>query len=350
MTPTPRPAEPFDARPALAVLTRRRDLSRPDADALFDAIMEGRIEPTLLAALLAALATKGETVDELAAAAAAMRARVRRVALPPNVHAIDTCGTGGDGKPTFNVSSAVAIVAAAAGATVAKHGNRSFSRPSGSAEALAALGVNVDAEVTVLEACLAQVGVAFLFAPQLHPAMRYAAEVRRSLGIRTLFNLVGPLTNPAGVRRQLLGVPRVELVETMAQVLARLGVDRAMVVCGHEGLCDLSTAGPTRVARIEQSGVTLEDVTPDVIGARPEALDSTYVSSPAESAELIRSILRGRDGPPRELVVLNGAAALWVAGLADDWSGGAALIREALDSGAALRKLDDWVTASHARG
>ncbi|TWT43793.1 Anthranilate phosphoribosyltransferase [Phycisphaerae bacterium RAS1] len=337
----------FDARPALALLTQRQDLSRSTADELFGAIMEGRVEPLLLAALLAAFATKGETIDELAAAAAAMRARVRKVALPAGVAAVDTCGTGGDGKPTFNISSAVAIVAAAAGATVAKHGNRSFSRPSGSAEALAALGINVEADVPTLEACLAQVGLAFLYAPQLHPAMRYAADVRRSLGVRTLFNLVGPLTNPAGVRRQLLGVPRIELVEKLAAVLAALGVERAMVVCGHEGLCDLSVSGLTRVARVEGDSVQVEDVSPEVIGCRPQPLDSAFVGSPAESAALIRDVLSGRGGAARDIVVYNAAATLWVAGLAEDWADGAARARRAIESGAAAAKLEHWRRASH---
>ncbi len=326
----------------LRTLTRREELSAEQTHDLFDRIMSGALEPSLLGAILAAMAAKGETIDELVGAAQAMRARVTPVRTPEGSNAIDTCGTGGDGKPTFNVSSAVAIVAAACGATVAKHGNRSAARPSGSAEGLAALGINVDADVSVLERCLADCGVAFLYAVKLHPAMKHAGPVRQALGIRTIFNLVGPLTNPAGVKRQLMGVSRPEHVELLIEALRRLGAERAMVVHGMEGLCDLSISGATRVGRWDGKTVSIEEVDCGVVGATPAKLESVFVDSPAASAKTIESIMAGQDGPAREMVVFNTAAALWVAGLSDGWPHGAAKARQAIDSGAAKRILCRW--------
>jgi anthranilate phosphoribosyltransferase len=335
-----------------AALLRRliagEDLTSGETRALFDALMSGQLEPVVVAALLTALATKGETVDELVGAAEAMRAHVAPVRVPAGVQAIDTCGTGGDGKPVFNVSSTVAVVAAAAGATVAKHGNRSNVRPSGSAEALAELGINLDADVPALERCLADARVAFLYAIRLHPAMKHAAPVRRALGIRTIFNLVGPLTNPAGVRRQLLGVNEARRVDDMLAALQRLGAERALVVHGREGLCDLSIAGASKVGRWDGRQATVEEVDPGVIGVAPASLESLFVQSPAQSAAMIRAVLDGEPGPAREMVVFNAAAALWVANLADDWGTGAARAREAIDSGAARATLARWCAASRA--
>ncbi len=337
------------AHPALARLTARHALTETEAQALFDDLMDGRLDSHVVAAVLAALATKGETVAELVGAARALRARATPVRVPPGVDAIDTCGTGGDGQPVFNVSTAVAIVAAAAGATVAKHGNRSNARPSGSAEVLAALGVNIDADVPTLERCLAQCRIAFLFAVQLHPAMKHAAPVRRALGIRTIFNWVGPLTNPAGVRRQLLGVSRPEAVEMLLNALIRLGAERALVVHGLEGLCDLSVTAPTRVGRWDGRSMTTEEVDVGVIGAAPARLADLCIGSPEESAAVIRAVLAGRPGPAREMVVFNAAAALWVAGRVAGWLDGAAAARQAIDSGAAAALLDTWIATSHNR-
>jgi anthranilate phosphoribosyltransferase len=327
-------------------LIARENLSADEARALFDAVMSGQVEPPLLAALLAALATKGETVDELVGAAQALRRCATPVRLPPGTEAIDTCGTGGDGRAIFNVSTCVAIVAAAAGATVAKHGNRSNARPSGSAEVLQALGVNIEADVPVLERCLAECRIAFLFAQRLHPAMKHAAPVRRALGVRTIFNLIGPLSNPAGVRRQLVGVNRPELVPQMIDVLRRLGATRAMVVHGREGLCDLSLTGSSCLARWDGHKTTTEELDCRVVGAEPTPLSALAVRDPADSAGLIRSVLAGERSPAREMVVFNAAAALWVAGLAGDWASGAALARSTLDGGAAARTLDQWCATS----
>lgn len=311
------------------------------ARGLFDDIMDGAVPTELLCGILAALATRGETVDELVGAAQAMRKRVVRVNAADDA-AIDTCGTGGDGKPTFNVSSTVAIVAAAAGATVAKHGNRSQARPSGSSEGLGALGIRSDASVATLERCLAEIRVAFLYAPALHPAMKHAAPARQALGVRTIFNLVGPLTNPAGVRRQLLGVPRIELVPKIATALQQIGVDRALVVSGACGLCDLSIDGPTHIAWIENDDIRNDIVDCTIVGATPTKLNAIFVDSAAASAALIEGILAGTPGAPRDMVVFNAAAALQVAGIATDWDDGAARAREAIDSGAAQRTLARW--------
>lgn len=331
----------------LQKLIRRSDLAQIEARALFDDIMEGRLDPPLLAAIIAALATKGETVEELVGAAEAMRTRSERVRLPEDVEAIDTCSAGGDGKPTFNVSTAVAIVAAAAGATVAKHGNRSNARPSGSVEGLAALGVNVDAPVTIVETCLRELRIGFLHAQHLHPAMKQAAPVRKALGVRTIFNLLGPLINPARVRRQLLGVSRPELVETMALALARLGATRAMVVHGLVGLCDLSLHGPSRIARIENGQIQTEEVDCTRAGLTPAPLETLFVTSSAHSAAMIENMLRGERGPARDIVIFNAAAALWVAGIATDWEDGAARAAEMINRGAAYTLLVRWREISH---
>lgn len=332
---------------SLVKLLHRESLSRDEARALFDAIMDGQVDSHMLAAILAALATKGESVAELVGAAEAMRARAARVRVPDGVSAIDTCSAGGDGQPTFNISTAVAIVAAAAGATVAKHGNRSNARPSGSAEGLAALGVNIDADIATLERCLAECRVAFLFAPQLHPAMSRAAPVRKALGVRTIFNLVGPLTNPARVRRQLMGVSRPELVAPVAEALRELGAERAVVVHGRVGLCDLSLAGPSHVASWDGARLALAEVTADIVDLRAAPLEALFVASPQESAATIERIFSGQPGPPRDVVIFNAAAALWAAGIAADWPEGAARATEALDSGAAAATLAKWRATSH---
>ncbi len=335
--------------PLLARLVSRRHLTGGEARDLFDAIMDGHVPSGALAAVLAALATKGETVAEIVGAAQAMRARVSPVRLPAGAAAIDTCGTGGDGQPIFNISTTAAIVAAAAGAVVAKHGNRSHVRPSGSAEVLAALGVNIEAEVPVLERCLAECRIAFLYAVRLHPAMKHAAPVRRELGVRTIFNLLGPLTNPAGVRRQLIGVNRPELVATLIEALQALGAERALVVHGLEGLSDLSIAGPSRVGRWDGRAVRYEEVDGRVVGAPPGDLAALRVTSPEHSARIVREVLDGAPGPAREIVVFNAAAALWVAGLAEDWMDGAGRARAAIDSGAARDTLAGWVARSQTK-
>lgn len=336
------------AQEALAALIRREDLSRERTRALFDAIMAGQVEPALLAAILGAWATKGESSAELAGAVEAMRGRFTPIRTPPGVEAIDTCGTGGDGKPLFNVSTAAGIVAAAAGAVVAKHGNHSHARPSGSAEGIAALGVNTHARPAAVERCLRECRIAFLYAPLLHPAMKTAAPIRKALAVRTIFNLVGPLTNPAGVRRQLMGVSRPEHVPLILEALRALGSQRALVVHGREGLCDVSIGGTTMVGRLDGDSASIEEWDAASIGVPRAPLDALCVSSPAESADRILGMLAGERGPVREMVVVNAAAALWVANVTDDWGDGAALAREAIDVGAARATLERWRAISNA--
>jgi anthranilate phosphoribosyltransferase len=259
---------------------------------------------------------------------------------------IDTCGTGGDGISTFNASTAAAIIAAGAGATVAKHGNRTNTRASGSAEVIAELGVNLDAPVPVLERCLRECRIAFLYAPNLHPAMKYAAPVRKKLGIRTIFNLLGPLTNPAGAKRQLLGVSRPELTDTLAQVLAARGTTFAWVVHGHDGLCDLSITGPSKVTEVQAGRMRSFMLHPDDVGLPTDDLNALLVDSPKASAEVILEVLDGITGPPRHHAILNAGAALLIAGLVNDLPAGITRATQAIDSGTARQTLNKLVDTS----
>lgn len=330
---------------AIAVLSAGRHLSREEMRLVFEQIMTGRVEGEAMGELLRILAKKGETADEIAGAADVMNDKVTRVAC--SADCIDTCGTGGDGISTFNTSTAAAIIAAAAGAVVAKHGNRTHTRVSGSAEAIAELGVTLDAPVPVLERCLRECGIAFLYAPNLHPAMRYAAPVRKALGIRTIFNLLGPLTNPAGARRQLLGTPKPELTELLADALGARGAVQAWVVHAHNGLCDLSITGPTRVTELLGGRIRTFEVHPSDVGFATAPLEALLVESPQASAAAIRAILKGEDrGPRRRHALLNAAAALVVAGLADDLPAALPRAAEAIDSGASLRTLEHLVRIS----
>jgi len=336
---------PADITGTIAAIQAGRHLSRGQAREVFERIMTGRIEPGPMGEFLKALAAKGETVEEIAGAADVMNEKVTRVRCPADC--IDTCGTGGDGISTFNVSTTAAIIAAAAGATVAKHGNRTNTRVSGSAEAIAELGVNLDAPVPVLERCLGEDRIAFLYAPNLHPAMRYAAPVRKALGIRTIFNLLGPLTNPAGAKRQVLGTSKPELTELLAQVLAAREATFAWVVNAHNGLCDLSITGQTRVTEVRQGRLRTFTVHPNDVGFETAPLDALLVDSPRASAAAIRAIFSGQDrGPRRRHALLNAAAALLVAGLADDLRAAVQLAAQALDTGAASETLERLVKKS----
>jgi anthranilate phosphoribosyltransferase len=283
---------------------------------------------------------KGESAEEIAGAAAAMRGRV--VPIPHRrPDALDTCGTGGDGQGTFNVSTAAALVAAAGGAAVAKHGNRSVSSRSGSADVLAALGVGLETTPEQAGRLLDTIGIAFLFAPLLHPAMRQIMPVRRALGVRTVFNLLGPLTNPAGARRQVLGVYRGDLVEVVARVLAALGSEHALVVHGHDGLDEITTTGPTRVAEVRGGSVNTWTLEPEEVGCRRARLEALRGGAPEENARLMSAVLAGEEGPLADITALNAGAALWVAGLAADLAAGVERARAVLASGAAARKLDE---------
>jgi anthranilate phosphoribosyltransferase len=324
----------------LGRLTRRDDLARDEVAALFGRIMAGEVAEPMMAALLAALATKGETVDELAGAAQAMRERARRVP-HGRADALDTCGTGGDGRGSFNVSTAAAVVAAAGGAAVAKHGNRAVSSRSGSADLLAALGVPIEVEPERAGRQLDAIGLAFLFAPLHHPATKAVVPVRRALGVRTIFNLLGPLTNPAGARRQLLGVYAADRVEPVARVLAILDCDHALVVHGRDGLDEITTTAPTLVAEVRQEEVRTYEIEPEALGVRRAALAQLAGGTPLENAARLDRLFAGDEGAIADLVAVNAGAALYVGGRAETLIEGTEAARELIRSGAAARKLEE---------
>ncbi len=323
---------------ALERLLAREDLARPEMEDLFGRLMDGELSDAMKAALLVALRMKGEAVSEIAGAAAAMRRRV--VAIPHSRSgAVDTCGTGGDGRGTFNISTAAALVAAAAGVPVAKHGNRSVSSRSGSADVLAALGVAIEVDPAAAGRALDAIGIAFLFAPRLHPAMREVMPVRRELGTRTLFNLLGPLTNPAGARRQVLGVYAPELVEVLARVLADLGSDHALVVHGADGLDEITTTGPTAVGEVRGGEVRLYQVEPGRFGIATAAVADLAGGDPEDNAARMARVLAGEPGPLADVTAVNAGAALYVGGLAGSLEEGVEGARAVLASGSAAAKL-----------
>ncbi len=322
----------------LEKLLERRDLTRAETIEAFDRIMNGKALPTQIAAFLTALRCKGEVVEEITGAAQSMR--LHAVYIDPGGRpVIDTCGTGGDASGTFNISTAAAIVAAGAGVYVAKHGNRAVTSGCGSADVLQELGVNIDAAPEIVEECLHEIGLGFLFAPKLHPAMKYAAPVRREMGIRTLFNILGPLTNPAGARRQLLGVFAPQLTEALALVLCELGAQRALVVHGHDGLDEISSVAPTRVSDLCDGHVRTYEFDPQPYLESPPCAKALQGGDPVRNAAIIASILGKNKGPCRDIVCLNAAAAIMVSGAAADFGEGIRMARESLDSGAAADKL-----------
>ena len=327
----------------------RRDLSLQQAHWAFGQIMDGGWNEAQIAALLAGLAAKGESVDEITGAALAMREHVRRINAG-NADVLDTCGTGGTGLSTFNVSTAAALVVAGAGMKVAKHGNRTATRASGSADVLAALGVNIDADDALVEQCLARANVCFCFAVRCHPAMKYAAPVRKALGVRTIFNLLGPLTNPAGARRQLMGVFDAGKTEPIAHVLKALGARRAMVVHAEDGLDEISTTAATQISELKDGHVATRRVQPEDFGLARVSLDRLLVKSAADSAQAVRAILQGDTGPCRDIVLLNAAAALVVSDRAADIPAGLELAARSVDSGAATKALETLVAISNGRG
>lgn len=316
-----------------------RPLSLDQARRAMDRLMTGAATPGQIGAFLAALRVRGETEDELAGFAQAMRSHAVpvRIARRPLV---DTCGTGGDGSGTFNISTAAALVAAGAGAAVAKHGNRSVSSRCGSADVLEALGVKAEVSPETADRCVSEAGVCFLFAPAFHPAMRHAAPIRKELGVRTVFNLLGPLANPAAATHHVLGVYDVRLVGVVARALQRVGVEEAMVVSGTDGLDEISPSAPTRVAHLKGGAVKELEVTPELAGLARQEAGSCRGGDAAENARILLGVLEGKAGPAREAVKLNAAAAVMVVGLAKDLREGARLCAEAIDSGRALAALE----------
>jgi anthranilate phosphoribosyltransferase len=332
----------MNIREGIERMVNRVDLSEADTIDVMNEIMTGEATPLQVAAFLTALRMKGETVEEITGAARVMREKAHRV----NVGAktvLDTCGTGGDQKGTFNISTTVAFVLAGAGINVAKHGNRSVSSQSGSADVLGALGVKVDAPKERVEQCISTIGIGFLFAPLLHEAMKYAVQPRRDIGIRTIFNILGPLTNPAMATHQLIGIYSGELVSMIARVLKNLGSVRAMVVHGLEGLDEISLCGPTKVAELRDGEVKEYVIEPEQFGLTRCRLEELHGGSPNQSAVIVRGVLDGKTGPTRDVILLNSGAALYLSASATTIQDGIRLACESIDSGKARRKLEQLV-------
>ena len=318
-------------------------LSRSEAEAVMEELLSGRVETREIVRLLTALNQRSVQVQELAGFASVMRRHATRVFLdgePRPANMVDTCGTGGDGSGTFNISTAAAIVAAAAGARVAKHGNRAASSQSGSADVLEALGVRIDLPLDRYGHAIREIGIGFLFAQAAHTATRHATPARKQIGVRTVFNLLGPLTNPAGAQAQVMGVFSAEVIDLVAATLAELGAKHAFVVHGSGGLDEISLSGETIVAEVRSGKVRKFTVTPEEFGVKRAPLEAIRGGTAAENAALIRGILDDKPGPPRDIVVINAAAALVAAGIADRFREAAEFARRALSSGEAKRKLD----------
>ncbi len=330
-------------------LTRRIDLTEDEMSGLMEQLMSGALTDAQIGAFMAALATKGETFAELAGAARTMRRKAYRLHVPAST-VVDTCGTGGDGAHTFNISTTAAFVVAGCGVTVAKHGNRSVSSRCGSADVLEALGVRLDLDPEVVEEIIGDIGIGFLFAPLYHGAMKYAAKARKEVGIRSIFNMLGPLTNPAGANCQVLGVFAPELTEMFAKALQLLGTRRAFVVHGHDGLDEISACAPTRVTELQDGLVRTYDLDPERLLGRTADPDALRGGSSQENAQILKSVLQGNPGPCRDVVVLNAAAALIAAGKAEDFREGIHMAEQSIDSGAALDKLESLVRLTREKG
>jgi len=330
---------------AIAKLVRCESLTEAEASAAFETIMRGDATPVQIAGFIIALRIKGETVDELTGFAKTARGMATPIDVDGDL--LDTCGTGGDGLATFNISTLAAIVAAACGARVAKHGNRAASSLCGSADVLEQLGVKIDLAPEGVARCIDEAGIGFLFAPVFHPSFRYAGVPRRELGVRTVFNVLGPLCNPAGARYQALGVADGAVAVKMADVLVRLGVERAIVFHSADGMDELSIASPSHVIEIDGRRRDYE-LDPSELGVKRAPLDDVRGGGPEQNARIAREVLQGAKGPRRDIVLLNAAAALRAAGLAKDWKEGMAAAGEAIDSGRAADVLGRWAAVSQA--
>jgi anthranilate phosphoribosyltransferase len=330
----------------LTHLLERHDLSFTDMRELMAQIMGGQLSPAQIAAVLIALRSKGESVNEIAAAATVMRELSTKVSVKNNAHLIDTCGTGGDGAQTFNISTASAIVAAAAGARVAKHGGRSVSSTCGSADVLEKLGVNVNLTPEQVAQCVDEIGVGFMFAPNHHSAMKHAAPVRRELGVRTLFNLLGPLTNPASAQNQVLGVFHPLLTTKLAQVLSELGSRHVLVVHGSDGLDEITISGASNIAELKNGKISEYTVQPADFGLHAASLDTIRVTNADEAKSMLLSVLDNQPGTARDIVLLNAGAAIYVAGLTGTLASGVHKAAQVIASGAAKAKLAQLISIS----
>ena len=323
-----------------------KDLTEYEMMAAMTQIMEGKVIDSQFAAFLTALQLKHETVPEIVGAARAMRAKAEKVKVNAS-HIVDTCGTGGDGADTFNISTAVSFVVAGADITVAKHGNRAVSSKSGSADVLKCLGVNIDASLSTVERCIEEVGIGFLFAPLMHKAMKHAAKVRKELGFRTIFNLLGPLTNPAHAHGQVLGVYDSKWVNPLAEVLRDLGSRHALVVHGFDGLDEITLTSETQVSELKNDNVSAFTIDPKEFGYSLCSAQDLKGGSPEENAETIRGILQGASGPKTDIVVLNAAAAIYVGGKAESIERGILVAANSIRSGAAIKKLEELCRVSN---
>jgi anthranilate phosphoribosyltransferase len=321
-------------------------LSSDEATYAFDTMMSGEATPSQMGGLLMALRVRGETVDEITGAVSAMRAKMLKVKAPPD--AIDVVGTGGDASGSYNISTCAAFIVAGAGVPVAKHGNRALSSRSGAADVLGALGVKIDLPVERIAACISEAGIGFMFAPAHHPATKNVAPTRVELGTRTIFNLLGPLSNPAGVRRLMLGVFSRQWVEPIAQVLRNLGSDRAYVVHGSDGLDEITTSGPTHVAALENGAVRTFEISPEDVGLQRVKPETLRGGDAAANAAALTAVLQGTPGPYRDVALLNAAAALIVAGRAKDLKEGMTLAAKSIESGDAASRLKRLVAVSNA--
>ena len=327
---------------AIIKLSKKQDLAYAEAEAVMDEIMSGQATPVQMSAYLTALALKGETIDEITASAAGMRAHC--IKLLHNLDVLEIVGTGGDGSNSFNISTTSSLVIAAGGVPVAKHGNRAASSKSGAADVLEALGVKITLTPERSAEILKKINICFLFAQNYHIAMKYVAPIRKELGIRTVFNILGPLSNPAGANMELMGVYDQSLVEPLAQVMANLGVDRGMVVYGQDSLDEISMCAPTSVCEIRDGKFTSYEITPEQFGYERCEKGALTGGTPAENAEITKAILKGEEkGPKRQAVCLNAGAALYIAGKAASIEEGVKLAESLIDSGAALKKLEDFV-------
>lgn len=336
----------MDMQIAIRAVTERRNLTSEQMTAAMRLIMTGEATPAQIGGFLVGLRMKGETVDEIAAAAGVMRELATRVELELP-HLVDTCGTGGDGAHTFNISTTAAFVVAAAGANVAKHGNRSVSSKSGSADVLEAAGVNLDLTPEQVGECVRQAGVGFMFAPKHHSAMKHAIGPRREMGVRTIFNVLGPLTNPAGAPHQVLGVYSSEWLEPLAQVLGRLGSKHVLIVHAEDGMDEISIGAPTQVAEWHNGSLKRYAITPEQFGMVRADVQRLAVELPAQSLGIMRDVLDDKDGPARDIVVLNAGAAIYAADLVATLEEGVQKAREVIASGAARERLDRLVQVSN---
>ena len=331
----------------LAQLLERHDLTQEAMLGVMRQVMGGELTQAQISAFLIALRAKGETVDEIAAAAMVMRELSTKVDIQDRSHVIDTCGTGGDGIQTFNVSTVSAFVAAAAGAKVAKHGGRSVSSTCGSADVLEALGVNVNQTPQQVAASVNGIGIGFMFAPNHHSAMKHAAPVRRELGVRTLFNLLGPMTNPANARRQVMGVFDQSLTAKLAKVLQQLGSEHVLVVHGADGMDEISFTGDTFVAELKNGQIAEYRINPAQLGLALHALKDIQIQNAEESKAMILAVLNGKPGAARDIVLMNAGAAIYVSGLVDTMQAGVDKAAAVIDSGAALEKLHQLISYSN---